>query len=220
MVAQITPGELSGVFHALKYAEDLVIEWVPKFKFKDWNITESGRAVTQEYKEQRAREIAGELINHAKWRSHGRSLKIDDLIGLGLKINRVEDSPHLADVVFRIQTVIRFVFDMTPTFKVFATADDRIFRHARRPGELPGQEKLPIASADAGAIDAKCNKCGRVYPLYFKFIKDPKIDKAMQGQGKTPYPKSNMINCQCGARIDLTPVRSKLEGASGKKMVF
>ena len=36
MVAQITPGELGSVFHALKFAEDLVVEWLINYKFKKW----------------------------------------------------------------------------------------------------------------------------------------------------------------------------------------
>jgi len=37
MIAQITPGELSGVFHSNSYAQDLVIEWLVKYKFKNWH---------------------------------------------------------------------------------------------------------------------------------------------------------------------------------------
>ena len=35
MVAQITPGELGSVYHALKFAEDLVVEWLINYKFKN-----------------------------------------------------------------------------------------------------------------------------------------------------------------------------------------
>ncbi len=35
MVAQITPGELNGVFHAHNYAQDLVVEWLTNHKFLD-----------------------------------------------------------------------------------------------------------------------------------------------------------------------------------------
>ncbi|RPI51133.1 MAG: peptidase, partial [Deltaproteobacteria bacterium] len=41
MIAQITPGELNGIIHALKFAEDLVAEWLPKYKFKKWTVTKS-----------------------------------------------------------------------------------------------------------------------------------------------------------------------------------
>src|SRR3989338_9120404 len=51
MVAQISPGELKGVNHALRFAEDLVGKWLKKYKFKHWNITETRkRKVTERMK--------------------------------------------------------------------------------------------------------------------------------------------------------------------------
>jgi hypothetical protein len=80
MIAQISPGELCSVFHALKFAEDLVIEWLPKYKFAEWNVTRTrGEVVTEQMRVNRAKEIAQKLTNHADWRSHGRSIKIGDL---------------------------------------------------------------------------------------------------------------------------------------------
>jgi len=97
MVAQITPGELGMVFHSLEFAKDLVVEWLMNYKFKKWDVTEKRKMpVTREMKETRAREIAGELTNHSKWRSHGRSIKIDNLEGIGLKVIRVDENPKLA----------------------------------------------------------------------------------------------------------------------------
>jgi len=64
MVAQISPGELSGVQHSLSFAKDLVVEWLQNYKFKNWNRTETRNVeVTKEMKTQRANEIVGDLIN-------------------------------------------------------------------------------------------------------------------------------------------------------------
>lgn len=96
MIAQITPGEIGSVFNALKFAEDLVVEWLVKYKFKKWNVTETHKIpVTEEMKGRRAEEIAKELTNHSKWRLHGRSIKIDDLEGIGLKITRLDNDPEI-----------------------------------------------------------------------------------------------------------------------------
>ena len=66
MVAQITPGELGSVFHALKFAEDLIVDWLVKYKFKKWDRTETrGIAVTDEMKRKRAGEIAQALSTTA-----------------------------------------------------------------------------------------------------------------------------------------------------------
>jgi len=126
MVAQITPGELGSVFHALKFAEDLVVEWLINYKFKKWTVTEtSKKPVTEEMKKIRAEDIAKELTKHSKWRSHGRSIKIDDLEEIGLQITRVDDNPTLAEIVYRIQTICRLLFETTTSFKIFATQDSQ-----------------------------------------------------------------------------------------------
>ena len=41
IIAQIAPGEINGVEHSLEYAKDLVKEWLYKYKFKNWDITET-----------------------------------------------------------------------------------------------------------------------------------------------------------------------------------
>jgi hypothetical protein len=81
-------------------------------------------------KSKRAEEIAKELTNHSKWKLHGKSIKIDDLEEIGLKITRVDNDPKLAAIVYRIQTVCRLLFETTTSFKIFATQDNKIFRQA------------------------------------------------------------------------------------------
>jgi hypothetical protein len=222
MIAQITPGELTGVFHSLEYAKDLVIDWLPKYKFRNWQTTEDrGIKVTEEMKQKQAHGIASDLINHAMWRSHGRSIKIRDLKNLGLKINRIEDDPQLSDIVFRIQAVARMLFDMTGIFKIVATADEKIFKHFQRPGTASGPIPLPILQQSAAVmIDHKCPSCGKAHLLYAKLKKDPKVDKDMQAKGRIPFPPTQLITCICGTRIDLTPLKMDLEAKIGKKLII
>ena len=212
MVAQITPGELSGVLHSLRYAEDLVIEWLPKYKFKNWDATEKRQIpVTDKMKEQQARKIATELTKHSRWRTHGRSLKIQDLMDLGLRINRVEDNPKLSDIVYRIQTVIRFLFDMTATFKIFATVHEKIFRQANQPRSLPAGNQVLQQQPDIINIDHNCQKCGTINKFYIKLKKDPVIDQKMKKMGIRPFPSDNKYSCECGFNNDLTNVRQQIE---------
>ena len=61
MIAQISPGELESVNYALKYAEDLVVDWLVRYKFKNWKVTETRKApVTDDMKSKRAKEIFAE----------------------------------------------------------------------------------------------------------------------------------------------------------------
>ncbi|MBM4294176.1 MAG: peptidase [Deltaproteobacteria bacterium] len=221
MIAQITPGELYGIVHSLQYAKDLVIDWIPKYKFKNWITTETRKiAVTDEMKKARAKEIADKLIERETWRTHGRPIKINDLQEL-LKINRIEDDPKLSEVVFKIHTVIRFLFERSTVFKIFAIADEKIFRHFHPPivQPAPGPGMAP-QQADVVVIDHSCNNCGKMHKLYAKLKKEPKIDFDMKAQGRTPLPVNNLITCPCGVKIDLTPVRRDIEANLGKKLVF
>jgi len=221
MVAQITPGELGSVLNALKFAEDLVIEWLIKYKFKRWDFTEERRIpVTEEMKRKRAGEIATKLITHSKWRLHGRSIKIGDLEEIGLKIKRVEDDSKLSDIVFRIQTVCRLLFDSTTIFKIFATAEDKLVKQAT-PKEGPIRIPIPqMPIADVVEIQQQCPKCKKVHSLYGKFSPNPQIDQELINKGLIPFPKDARIKCNnCGFEIDLLGLKSQIEIDTGRKII-
>ncbi len=223
MVAQITPGELGSVFHSLKFAEDLVVEWLTKYKFKNWTVTKTrGMTVTDEMKKKRAEEIAGELTNHSKWRSHGRSIKLRDLEGIGLDITRLEDDVKASELVYRIQTVCRLLFHSTNTFKIFATADSKILRTATPAGATA---TLPLKLSatqkpDVAQTQVKCNQCGITHKLYAKFVANPNIDRDMKAKGFASFPKNGMLKCRCGFVNDLSGLKNQMEIDTGKKIIL
>jgi hypothetical protein len=219
MIAQISPGELNGVINSLKFAEDLAIDWLPKYKFKNWNTTETNKTpVTLKMKEKRAREIAEALNNHAKWRSHGRSIKINDLEEMGLKVTKIDDDPALSDIVYRIQTVIKMILSCSSTYKIYSTENQKITKQAtplkNTPELIPGQ--VAIAKANV-----KCPKCNTESTLYLKFVDDPKIDSSEHKKGAIPFPKDNILHCKkCKATINLSGIRNDLEQQIGKKSII
>jgi len=218
MIAQISPGELSGVLHAFKYAEDLVRDWLVKYKFKNWAVTKTRQIpVTDAMKMQRAREIARELINHAKWRLHGRSIKASNLSEIGLEITRVENDPALSDIVYRIQTVCRLLFGSTNTYKIFATEKDKVFKNAVAAGDVTMRPAKVVP--EVAEFEVKCPQCGKVRKLYAKLVDNPKIDKDFQKQGKIAYPKDNKLKCDCGFEIDLSGIRNDIEAKIGKTLI-
>lgn len=219
IIAQITPGELSGVLHSLKFAEDLVVEWLPKYKFANWDKTEERQIpVTQKMKEDRAKEVVEQLINHARWRSHGRSIKIEDLEPL-LKIQKIDDDPVLADIVYRIDIVLRLLCDSTSTFKVFLSADNKIFRQAT-PGPTSLPVPLPAKDINVVHIDQVCPKCGHVHKLYAKTKPNPKIDEEEKKKGYIPFPKNGKVICTCKHEIDILGIKNQIESQTGLKLIF
>ncbi len=220
MIAQISPGELRRAYHALKFAEERVIEWLPKYKFKDWDKTEGrGIPVTEEVKKARAAEIAENLTNNDKWRMHGRSIKIDDLAEL-LRIKKIDDDPILADIVYRINTVLTLYFGSTDSYKLFATEKHRLMKNAvsreaiRVPVPLRHMQRPDVVN-----LDLTCQKCGRHHNLFAKFKNDPKIEKDMRQKGFTSFPKDNKLRCTCGVVHDLSAMRNKIEQETGRKLI-
>jgi len=221
MIAQISPGELGSVFHALKFAEDLVVEWLINYKFKKWTVTESRKIpVTEEMKRRRAEEIAKKLINHSKWKSHGRSIKIDDLEEIGLKAIRVDNDQKLAEIVYRIQTICRLLFETSTSFKIFATQDNKIFRQAVPVGAPIRIPKMKVPKVpDVVNIEQKCPKCGIVHKIYAKFVPNPQIDIDFKNKGFIPFPKDAKIICNCGFEIDLLGIKNQIEIKTRKKII-
>ena len=217
MIAQISPGELSGVSHSLEFAKDLVVGWIAKYKFKDWVVTETqGLTVTDEMRNQRAEEIAKCLTNHGKWRSHGRSLKIDDLENIGLRITKVDDDTNLSEIVYRIHTIIRLLFSSISAYKIFADDNKKIFVNATPAGDI---HKIPSGNVDVVEVETKCQKCGQTHKLYAKFTDDNKIDEDFEKKNFKSFPPNNKLICDCGFEIDLSGIRNEIETKFGKQIM-
>lgn len=216
MIAQITPGELEGAVNALNFAIDKLKEWLPKYKFKNWTQTETrNKLVTEEFKIQRANEIATAMANHKLWRDHGKSLKISDLERLGLKINKVEDNPDLEDIVYRIKIVIMLLFSSSNHYKIYTTADESLFKDiSTSTQKSPSAVNLPFQ-----ILEINCPKCSKRNLLFAKFHPLPKqIEDELSSQACN-FPSNNKLICKCGYTIDLMGVRNQLENQVGKKII-
>jgi membrane-bound ClpP family serine protease len=70
--------------HQFELARELSIsllkEWLARYKFKDWKVTEErGVAVTDAMREERADTIARSLSRHDRWQTHGRGISMQTL---------------------------------------------------------------------------------------------------------------------------------------------
>lgn len=221
MVAQIAPQEIEGVNNALNFAINCVREWLPKYKFKNWTKTETRNIpVDDAMRVRQAEKIATELTKQDKWYSHGLSLKIRDLNEVGLKPIDVDDDKEMADMVYRIQAINRIIFGSTSSYKIFATATNRILRNAVEKG---GQVQLNPAQAlqKAEVVEATvtCQKCLKNITVYMKFKNNPKIDENQKALGNIPFPKDGRLQCACGEMFDLNGLRSEIENQKGQKII-
>jgi hypothetical protein len=89
---------------------ELLKEWLVKYKFKDWKVTETRKIkVTRKLREQRASQIAEELNRTKRWHVHGHGISMDVLQKdpkLKLKINDYGTEPELDDKIRKYHSLL------------------------------------------------------------------------------------------------------------------
>lgn len=219
MIAQISPIELENVNNNLEFAKEIVMEFLKNYKFKNWDYTKTNNnKVTPEMKEERARHIAEQLADHTHWRSHGRSLKINDLDNIGLRITNIDEDSEISEIFQRIHVLIRLLFTSTAAFKIFFTADNKLVREAVQATsqtEIDHKDKVSEAK-----LDIKCSNCKSEKKIYAKFVEDHTIDEKLHAEGYEPFPEDLKIQCECGTIMNLTSLKDDLEKQTGKRIIF
>ena len=127
ILQNISPGELQNAENALD-ARDLVADWLCSYKFKDWHTHSSTKKqVTADERKERAQQIADQFRDHSRWKTHGRSLKIDDLRQMKLYVTDYSSTPELANAIRRYYTLLQMTF-ATNIYKIFETPSSQIIR--------------------------------------------------------------------------------------------
>lgn len=225
LVSQISPGELYGVENSLQFAKDLVKTWLPKYKFKNWSITETRNLqVTQEMKEKRASDISDKLCNHMDWHTHGRSLKIEDLKE-ELQIEDIDKNPVLANIVYRIKTVIRLIFDTSTDFKLYFWEDCELAKSANIANTpfntpTPANTSKNVEVVEFGVPCPKCHKQHKIkgyVNLSSEEIRNLKLPTS-------PLVKDgDILICDtpgCGFTVNLKPIKNMFENQFKKKVTL
>lgn len=228
MVAQISPGEIYGVTNSLDFAKILVQDWLVKYKFKNWKETQSShKKVTKKMKEDRAKDIADYLCKHTEWKTHGRSLKIDDLKDL-LLIENIDENPSLADIVYRIKTIIRLIFDSSTDYKLYFWEDFNITRTATVANANMPTAPIPVPKnqtqqVEQVVIEIDCPKCGKKHKIPGYFDIDSATIKRLKLPTNNIIKDNDVLVCDglgCGLNIDLKPIKSQIETQSNKKITL
>lgn len=208
----ISPGELQSAENALKFAQSLVGDWLARYKFKNWREHSStGQLVTEEDKKERAENIAGQLCDHRRWLTHGRSIKLEDLEAMGLRIMDYSKVPELADAIRRYHTLLQMTF-ATNIYKVFETPESQIYRFITPQVPPPQQQQ---AQAEVAIIEALCGKCNATSRVQANLGESHPLQ-----EGCVPFPPDNRFRCpNCGAEADFSDARRQIEAQSKKRVV-
>ncbi|MBT1077305.1 SDH family Clp fold serine proteinase [Geobacter grbiciae] len=214
----ISPGELQRAENAQQFSQILVTEWLAKYKFKNWTSHSStGHAVTEDEKRLRAEEIAAELCKHSKWLTHGRSLKIDDLLKMKLVITDYTTQPDLAEAIRRYHVLLQMTFQQNQ-FKLFETPTSQINRMV--PQQVPGPQQIFRPAAGNGQqsvaeVEMECGTCSTKIKIQAN-IGQP----APLRPGNLPFPPGNILQCpKCGFQHDLTGLRTQLEKSTNQPII-
>lgn len=92
-------GEIRSFEQAKDLTTDLLTKWLATYKFKNWTQHQDNTPVTPEEKQLRAVEIATELSDNKKWKSHGKGISIAELRALKLKIEDYGEKPRLRSLI-------------------------------------------------------------------------------------------------------------------------
>ena len=92
-------GEIRSFEQARDLTTDLLTKWLVKYKFKNWTQHHNGTEVTEDDKKDRAAEIAKELSDNKKWKSHGKGISIAELRALKLKIEDYGKDEQLRSLI-------------------------------------------------------------------------------------------------------------------------
>ena len=95
ILKDIDLAELRGYEQAKNLTIELLKKWLVKYKFKNWNKHSTnpallGQDVTNDEKEERAKQVADKLSDSNLWKSHGRPINIEILESDILRL-KIED---------------------------------------------------------------------------------------------------------------------------------
>jgi hypothetical protein len=102
MLKSIDLAKLALFEQAKDLSVDLLKKWLVDYKFKNWTVHRTnnvGAPVTPQEKADRAEQIARDLADHKRWRSHGRSLDVGKLTSLRIEIDDYSDESALSDAI-------------------------------------------------------------------------------------------------------------------------
>jgi hypothetical protein len=216
----LTPGDLQHAQNLLDFAKSLVREWLVRHKFKTWTTHRTqgkptfGKPVTKAQKEGRARQIANQLADHSAWKTHGRSITLEDLRAMGLEITDYAADPELADPIRRYYTLLQMTFE-TNIYKVFETPASQIVRFEIPPGLQQQPTPSQPADMDVATFEAECPKCRHRSKV------QANLKPGVQLQpDHVPFPADNKLKCpSCGTEEELSQVRQQIEMQTKRRIV-
>lgn len=124
--------ELGEAMTSSQYSTMMATEFLKLYKFKDWSIKKTSReAVTPEYKEQRANEIALALVSHDRWKSHGHAIS-REVLWNEIRLEIDHPDADLERAIVRLWALFTWIYDKTPILKMITSSNYRYCKHKNK----------------------------------------------------------------------------------------
>jgi hypothetical protein len=130
LVRELDSYDLGCAINASNYSKELVSKFLANYKFKSWvTHSSSGHPVTDEQRIARASEIAHDLCDHDKWKTHSRGINITTATNdLKLRVTGVSDVPQIERPMRRFWALMTWIFENTQICKIFISQEYSLFR--------------------------------------------------------------------------------------------
>jgi len=219
MLQQISPADLEACRIATKLSQEFVAEWLCKYMFRDSRDAEK-KLLTAKRRRNMARRAARTLCDRSKWLSHARSVKIDDLKEIWIKvIDYTKDYGKTGANLWKLWLTCLYQFRASTTTKIFQNDKINFFEHvnvqSRRPGPTDQQAQVPKLDASTKHVNimVECDKCGMPHHFQLNFVPNEPLTP-----GHEVFPAQDKFQCKnCEYNHDISGIRLQLEGNVGKK---
>jgi ClpP class serine protease len=209
ILQSISPGEIQACENAQNFSKSLVSKWLHRYKFNSWvTHSQTGQPVTKQEKVERAKGIADALCDHSRWLTHARSVKIEDLREMGLRIVDFSEQGELCDAIRRYHILLQMTFGGS-SYKVFETPSSQIIRHVVV-GQQPARPTGGVCE-----LEVECIQCHTKAKVQANLGKKQPIKP-----GSIVFPRDNRFICPaCGAEQPLDELRRNIEGQAKMPIV-
>ena len=135
ILSQMGPSLVIDCEHAIKLSGELVETWAREYMFAG-----DGDAAAK------AKKIADYLGDHKNFKSHGRAIKIPELVAQGVKVKDLSTMPNIHEAITVLYSCLDIMLSNTPLFKLFENADDSIVRQQQQMQFVPQLPGFPAPS--------------------------------------------------------------------------
>lgn len=208
----ISPGEIQRAQNSLDFAKILVKDWLVKYKFSNWDVhSSSEKKVSPREKKARAGKIANKLASHSFWKTHGRSIKKEDLVEMGLRITDYSQDDKLRTLIHKYYALMQISFQSN-IYKIIETPSSQIYRFVAV--NVPPQNSFR-KDTESIELEYNCNSCKTVSKIQARLN-----ESVPEKDGFIQFPKNNVFKCPgCGNNHDMASFRREVEAKTKKRII-